>query len=223
MHVTTDAGIDPPLGELRLSSRIVGQGTALHCILSGPRGPEDEPPLRDETLEFAASESAADPALVEVVWRDLDVDLWWPNGYGDQPRYALVVELLDAAGDVLDRAERTVGFRHIAWQPCMDAPEDADPWLCVVNGQPIFLQGVNWTPIRPNFADVGAAAYEKRLKLYRDLHVNVLRVWGGAVLEREVFYDLCDALGLSGLAGVPPLVLRGRQLRARRCGTVSPR
>ena len=78
----------------------------------------------------------------------------------------------------------------------MDAPEDADPWLCVVNGQPIFLQGVNWTPIRPNFADVGAAAYEKRLKLYRDLHVNVLRVWGGAVLERELFYDLCDALGL---------------------------
>jgi beta-mannosidase len=56
--------------------------------------------------------------------------------------------------------------------------------------------------------------YRKRLELYRDLGCNVLRVWGGAVLEKTCFYDLCDELGLmvwqefplssSGVDNCPP-------------------
>jgi beta-mannosidase len=66
----------------------------------------------------------------------------------------------------------------------------------VVNGTPVFLQGVNWTPIRPNFADVTAEEYRQRVQAYRELGCNVLRVWGGAFLEKPVLYDLCDELGL---------------------------
>src|SRR5438132_4375635 len=57
--------------------------------------------------------------------------------------------------------------------------------------------------------------YERLLALARDAHVNLLRVWGGGLLEREVFYDLCDRFGImvwqefpqssSGLAGTPLL------------------
>jgi len=60
----------------------------------------------------------------------------------------------------------------------------------------VFLQGVNWTPIRPNFADVTVEDYRKRLENYRDIGCNVLRVWGGAFLEKECFYDLCDEMGI---------------------------
>ena len=83
-----------------------------------------------------------------------------------------------------------------------------------MNGKELFLFGVNWTPIRPNFADLGEEDYRERLALYQDIGVNVLRVWGGGFLERSWFYNLCDEKGLlvwqefplssSGLDNCPP-------------------
>jgi len=138
----------------------------------------------------------AELAATGVRWDDLPVNLWWPNGEGAQPRYRLSVRLVGPDGADLDRAERTIGFRRIEWRPCEAAPADAEPWLCTVNGRPVFLQGVNWTPIRPDYADVTADQVRARVELYRDLGCNVLRVWGGATLETELFYDLCDEMGL---------------------------
>jgi len=126
----------------------------------------------------------------------LSVDFWQPNGLGRQPLYDVRCRLIGPDGRVHDEVVRRVGFKHIEWRACEASPRGADPWLCVVNGQPIFLQGVNWTPIRPNFADVTEAEYRKRLELYRDLGCNLLRVWGGAFLEKECFYRICDELGL---------------------------
>jgi len=131
-----------------------------------------------------------------IHWRSLPVELWHPNGQGSRPLYTLRVELQDRSGVVHDSLTRRLGFKHVEWRPCEGAPAGADPWICVVNDRPVFLQGVNWTPIRPHFADVTDDEYRQRLTLYRDLGCNVLRVWGGAVLERECFYDLCDELGL---------------------------
>jgi beta-mannosidase len=149
-----------------------------------------------------------------VVWQGLPVEAWQPNRQGAQPLYNLRATLLDANGATLDQAERRVGFKRVEWRACAGAPAAADPWLCVVNGEPIFLQGVNWTPIRPNFADVSDDDYRQRLELYRDLGCNLLRVWGGAFLEKQIFYDLCDELGLlvwqefplssSGVENMPP-------------------
>lgn len=144
----------------------------------------------------------------------LDVDLWWPNGLGAQPLYDVAVELPADDGTVADAVRRTVGFRTVAWQPCAGAPAAADPWICTVNGRPVFLQGVNWTPVRPNFADVPEAGWKRRLDIYKDMGCNILRVWGGAVLETGAFYDACDERGLmlwqefplssSGLDNWPP-------------------
>lgn len=148
------------------------------------------------------------------VWSDLPVELWWPNGQGSQVLYTLTCQLLDEAGHVVDQQVRSVGFKHVQWRLCEGSPAQADPWLCVVNGRPVFLQGVNWTPIRPNFADVKEGEYRRLLQTYRDLNCNILRVWGGAYLEKEVFYRLCDEMGFmvwqefplssSGVDNYPP-------------------
>jgi len=157
----------------------------------------------------------------ELLWSDLPVERWWPNmegssprSVGDQPLYTLTCTLLDEQGNELDKINRRVGFRSIEWKQCEGAPENADPWICMVNGRPIFLQGINWVPVLPNFADVTEADYRKRLELYRDLGLNILRAWGGAVLEKQCFYDICDELGLmvwqefplssSGVDNLPP-------------------
>lgn len=119
-------------------------------------------------------------------------DLWWPNGHGAQTLHDLVVESNDGA----EIARTRVGFKHVAWEPCEGAPEGATPWICVVNGRRIFLQGVNWTPVRLDYLSVTAEDYRRRVMLYRDMGCNVLRVWGGGFLETKMFYDLCDEAGL---------------------------
>jgi len=167
----------------------------------------------------AASIEAADTARVEVevtdpdddqvgVWRfepkpdmrleagPFPVALWQPNGSGGQPLYRVCVRLLNAGGEELDEERRRVGFREVTWAPCAGASPEADPWICTINGRPTFLQGFNWVPVRPFFADVTEADYRRLLTVYRDLGTNLLRVWGGAVLEKECFYRLCDELGI---------------------------
>ena len=149
-----------------------------------------------------------------LVWPDLPINLWWPNLEGEQPLYTVTCRLLDVNGNERDRQVCRVGFRHVEWAACEDAPAEADPWVCVVNGRPVFLQGVNVAPIRANYADLGREDYEKRLKLYHELGCNTLRVNACGFLEREWFYELCDELGLmvwqdfpltsSGIENWPP-------------------
>ncbi len=121
--------------------------------------------------------------------------LWWPNGLGDPTLHEFTVEIL-RDGQLHERWHRRVGFKHVAWQPCEGDPADALPWLCVINGHPLFLQGVNWTPIRLCYLDTTPAESAHLVTLYRDLGCNLLRVWGGATLETESFYDACDHAGL---------------------------
>ena len=122
---------------------------------------------------------------------DVAVEAWYPNGSGAQPLYELTVE---ADGEQIDN--RNVGFKRIRWLPNKDAPTNARPMVCEINGKPTFLQGVNWVPLRMDFHHIPPSAYAKRIKQYQKMGCNVLRVWGGAFLERQVFYDLCDRAGL---------------------------
>lgn len=203
LAVTTDAAVETATGILMAQGTIAGtRGTHL-CL----RLCDGEAVIRQEMVTREAFAAGCR-------WEGLPIALWWPNGAGAQPLYDLHVDLCDADGTVLDTETRRVGFKHLAWEPCAGAPAGADPWLCVVNGQPLFLQGVNWTPVRPNYADVTVDEVTARLDTYAALGCNMLRVWGGAVLEREAFYAGCDARGLlvwqefplssSGMENWPP-------------------
>lgn len=153
--------------------------------------------LRDGDLECARETAQVVPGMSSrLVLEDIAVAPWWPNGMGEQRLYSVEVSAVDAPGDVLWRAERSVGFRRIAWQACEGAPADAEPWICVVNGKPVFLQGANWVPPRLSYHDATEADYRTLIALYREMGCNVLRVWGGGILERECFYDLCDQAGI---------------------------
>ena len=149
-----------------------------------------------------------------IVWDDLPVKLWYPNLEGEQPLYTLTCRLMDRLGKEHDRVTRRVGFKHVEWEPCEGAPAGADPWLCVINGRRVFLQGVNFPPLCGNFADLRFEDYDKRLRLYRELGCNLFRINACQFLERQWFYDLCDELGLmvwqefpltsSGMENWPP-------------------
>lgn len=185
LHCTTDADIQHGTGILELGGSVT-TGNVERVEIS----------LEQDGSLIRRSEITAAEFKSGIQWSDLPVRLWWPNLEGDQPLYSLTIRLLDGQGHEQDRLERRVGFKHVEWKPCLGAPEGADPWLCVINGRPIFLQGVNFAPLCGNFADLQREDYEKRLKLYQDLGLNLFRINACQFLERQWFYDLCDELGL---------------------------
>ncbi|MCK5821025.1 MAG: hypothetical protein KAH17_04020 [Bacteroidales bacterium] len=152
--------------------------------------------------------------LSQKIWNDLRVEKWWPNGFGNQSLYSLQLSIIDALGKTEQIISRTIGFRNIEWLQCEGASENADPWICSVNDKPIFLQGINWTPIRPNFADLKEEDYRQRLNTYKELGINTIRVWGGGFPEKQWLYDICDEMGIliwqdfplssSGIDNYPP-------------------
>lgn len=150
----------------------------------------------------------------QKTWKNLKIKRWWPNGVGEQHLYKLQISLLNKSGVEIQKISRNIGFKNIEWLACEGASPEADPWICSVNNKPIFLQGVNWTPIKPNFADLKKEDYSKRLTLYKELGVNTIRVWGGGFPEYEWLYDMCDEMGIliwqdfplssSGIDNTPP-------------------
>ena len=142
--------------------------------------------------------SARVPAAAEATDSRLRIEVpaarrWWPRGRGDQPLYPVTVELRD--GDtVLDRDERRVGFRTITVDTAPDA--DGSRWAIVVNGERVWVKGVNWISDDCFPSRLDRAGYAERLGQAVDANVNLVRVWGGGIYESNDFYDLCDELGL---------------------------
>ncbi len=123
-------------------------------------------------------------------------DLWWPNGMGEQPLYEAIVTLGTPDGERFDRRVVRFGIRRVELLPNAGAPEEALAYTFAVNGQRLFARGWNWMPLDHLYGRLMPERYERLLSLARDAHVNLLRVWGGGLLERELFYDLCDRYGI---------------------------
>lgn len=169
---------------------------------------------RDESTALPLAYVGADVETRGLRARIPGVRSWWPTGMGDQPLYRVRLAVFDAGGSVSDERTMTVGFRNISFVPNPDAPTSALPYTCLCNGQRVFLQGINWVPPSPLYGTVRQQDYRPLLERFRRMGCTVLRVWGGAVLEKEAFYDLCDEFGLlvwqelfqssSGLDNTPP-------------------
>ncbi len=168
---------------LRLANRL-SSGTSLLVVLRARKG--------GEPVEYKMD---LEPGDQEVVFQLLEPDLWWPNGEGEPNLYEMEVACV-SDGRNISLFRGRIGFKHVRWLPCEGAPENARPLLCEVNGQPIFLQGVNWTPVSLDYPDFDAERYDHLIGLYHEMGANVLRVWGGGYLEREYFYERCDELGM---------------------------
>jgi beta-mannosidase len=65
-----------------------------------------------------------------------------------------------------------------------------------VNGVPFFAKGANWIPADTFVTRPTETDYRRLLVAARDVHMNMLRVWGGGIYEPDIFYDICDELGL---------------------------
>jgi beta-mannosidase len=121
--------------------------------------------------------------------------LWWPNGFGEQPLYEAEVRV-DTPDGTWDARTATFGLRSLAFQPNSPTHPGAQPYTLVVNGRPIYIMGWNWVPIDALYGVERHDKLRHLLDLAQRAHVNMLRVWGGGLIEKEAFYAECDRRGL---------------------------
>jgi len=152
--------------------------TVTMCV-TAPDGSElkTEAPLSDKPLQLVIPKP----------------QLWWPNGYGDQPLYRVEVTLT-GGGQELDRRAFQMGLRTI------ELRQQPDAWgksfTFVVNGVPIFAKGSDWIPADSFPTRLTKEFLETLIRSAAETHQNMLRVWGGGFYEEDKFYDLCDQYGL---------------------------
>ncbi len=126
-------------------------------------------------------------------------ELWWPNGMGDQPLYeaeAVVWDTTAMPGAASATRRVRFGIRQIKFVPNDTPDATARSYTLVVNGRKAFIKGWNWVPMNVLYGVEQPGKLAHLLTLAQRAHVNLLRVWGGGLIERESFYDLCDRLGL---------------------------
>ncbi len=143
-----------------------------------------------------------------AVTATLSVDkpaLWYPVGYGEQPRYTLTARTLSEAGETRHSVSRHVGFRRVrmvmnegSWQEPVGFPKTRSdaPATLEVNGIRLFAKGTNWVNAQIFPSDMNEGHYDRLLTLAQEAHMNILRIWGGGFINKESFYDLCDQKGL---------------------------
>ena len=122
-----------------------------------------------------------------------DPKLWWPNGWGEPYLYDIPIKLT-AGGVVVDSIGKRLGIRTVELVQEFDSVGRS--FFFKVNNQPLFVKGANWTPLSSFPTTVPDSVYRQRLAGVKEANMNMLRVWGGGIYERDLFYDLCDENGI---------------------------
>ncbi|MDA3894313.1 MAG: glycoside hydrolase family 2 protein [Salinivirgaceae bacterium] len=119
--------------------------------------------------------------------------LWWPNGYGEQSMYEFSFELYKGIELIAEKQVKT-GLRSV--KVIREKDDQGAGFYFEVNGVPVFAKGANYIPNDNFLTRVTNEKYKHILQSAVDANMNMLRVWGGGIYEYDVFYEMCDSLGL---------------------------
>lgn len=131
--------------------------------------------------------------------------LWWPHDQGTPYLYTSVFELKSNTGITFQKITQKVGFRRIklvmnkgAWSLPQGNPKSRSvpPAQFEVNGRQIFAKGSSIVNADIFPGAITKDRYAKLVDLAKEANFNILRIWGGSIVNKESFYDLCDEKGI---------------------------
>lgn len=124
--------------------------------------------------------------------------LWWCNGQGEAYLYTWVVRN--------EKEERTgkLGFRRLRLLRNTGATGPKNfpkgryeaPITVELNNRRIFCKGSNWVNPELFWGEITKERYEELIRLAKECHMNIFRMWGGAGTPKESFYEICDREGI---------------------------
>jgi len=119
--------------------------------------------------------------------------LWRPNNWGKAQLHDLRVELYEGR-DLVDVWEEKIGFRTA--ELIQEKDSMGTSFYFKINGDAVFCKGANYIPMSPFVGNHSDEEYRELLISASEANINMLRVWGGGIYEQDIFYDLCDSLGI---------------------------
>ncbi|MDZ7725328.1 MAG: hypothetical protein U5R06_21545 [candidate division KSB1 bacterium] len=130
--------------------------------------------------------------------------LWWTHDHGTPHLYTSVFQIYKNGALWGHRAQR-IGFKQVrlvmntgAWDEPQQFPktQSVPPMQLELNGRRIFCKGCNWVNPEIFPGVITAERYQGLLEKAKKANFNMLRVWGGGIVNKESFYSLCDEKGI---------------------------
>ncbi len=118
---------------------------------------------------------------------------WWTNGLGEQKLYDIEVQITKDS-EILSSKQKNIGMRTL--EVVQQEDSVGKSFYFKLNDHPVFMKGANYIPQDIFLNRVKNDDYERIIKVAVDANFNMLRVWGGGIYEKEIFYDLCDQYGI---------------------------
>jgi beta-mannosidase len=109
--------------------------------------------------------------------------LWWPWSLGEQPLVSVTVAV-QVEHQVSDARTVRTGLRQVAMHD----------WVMSVNGERLFLKGVDLGPTRLALGEATPAELSRDIDLAKDAGLDLVRVHGH--ISRPELYDAADAAGM---------------------------
>jgi beta-mannosidase len=152
--------------------------------------------MKDALLGIIMQQQVKVKPGVNTIPVDFQIDhphLWWCNGLGEPYMYHFVVEAGNKKLGV-KTAEVSTGLRTL--KLVLDNDSLGQSFYFTVNGIPVFMKGANYVPQDVFSCRVTDEKYTTLLRDVKEAGMNMLRVWGGGLYQRDAFYNLCDRNGI---------------------------
>src|SRR6185437_3190820 len=178
------------LSDLRLTSRIENEDgivTLYSRIHSTPSITRAILQVDERELTLDVKEDA-DGWLLHGELRLPDPPLWWPHTHGEQSLSECSLHL-HAGTQRYTVPCGKIGFRQL------DVSQD-DGFSLRMNGVPVYCRGACWTVSDIMTPGGTAESVARDLRLAREAGANMLRVSGTMIYESDLFYRMCDELGI---------------------------
>ncbi|MFD0836449.1 glycoside hydrolase family 2 protein [Mariniflexile aquimaris] len=120
-------------------------------------------------------------------------ELWWTNGLGNQKLYKIDIEVTKG-GRLLASNSKNIGLKTLE---VVQQPDSiGTSFYFKLNGHPVFMKGANYIPQDVFLNRVTIQDYERIIQDMVYANYNMIRVWGGGIYEKDIFYELCDKNGI---------------------------
>jgi beta-mannosidase len=120
-------------------------------------------------------------------------ELWQPRGYGKPNLYTLTVKV-EQNGKTTDEVTQRIGIRTS--EIITRDERGRKTFYLKINGRKVMVHGQNHIPLDYIKSYGSREEYRRVFDMLDNQYVNMVRIWGGGVIEDDYFYSECDRRGI---------------------------
>jgi beta-mannosidase len=168
------------------------QGT-ISAAIEGSSGEKVIFTVQDGEKQVFKETADVRDGIAKVEFHVNNPKLWYPHGYGEQPLYKITATACTDGVD-LHKVTRKTGFRR--GELVQEPDKIGKTFFFRINGIDVFCGGSDWIPADSFTPRVTEERYRKWIEMMVDGYQIMIRIWGGGIWEEDIFYELCDELGV---------------------------